>query len=413
MVTDKQVRILMMLIQKEKTIAIAAAKAGMDEKTAWKYRKLGHLPGEVKKNHTWQTRNDPFESIWNNIKAKLEINPGLEAKTLFGDLQRPSPGIFSDGQLRTLQRKVKRWRAEEGPAKEAYFDQIHRPRQLCESDFTHMNSLEVKIQGQPFNHLIYHFVLTYSNWETGTVCFSESFESLSAGFQNALWDLGGVPKRHRTDRLSAAVHKDCNPDEFTMRYKALLNHYRIKGDKIRGGEAHENGDIEQRHNRFKKALAQALILRGSRNFESRKAYEVFLNNLFTQLNLGRRERFEEEVKLLHRLPDSRLDDFRWLKARVSPSSTIQVAKNTYSLHSRLKGEIVRVKLYAEYFEVYYGQKKIDHIPRLRGERQHYIQYRHIIENLIRKPGVVVKEKVPKMGKKMTHPILGQNGRWIS
>jgi len=201
MVTEKQVRILMMLIQKEKTIAIAAAKAGMDEKTAWKYRKLGNLPGEVKKNHTWQTRNDPFESIWNNIKAKLEINPGLEAKTLFGDLQRHSPGIFSDGQLRTLQRKVKRWRAEEGPAKEVYFDQIHRPRQLCESDFTHMNSLEVKIQGQPFNHLIYHFVLTYSNWETGFICFSESFETLSQGLQDALWELGGVPLIHRTDRL--------------------------------------------------------------------------------------------------------------------------------------------------------------------------------------------------------------------
>jgi len=386
MVTDQQVRKLMELKNKEKTKATAAAKAGMDEKTARKYRRLGQLPSQMKKPHKWRTRTDPFEDVWPDMKAFLENNPGLEAKSLFEYLQREYPRKYSDGQLRTFQRKVKIWRALEGPAQEVYFPQNHHPGDLCESDFTWVKSLGITIQNLPFNHLIYHFVLTYSNWETGTVCFSESFESLSAGFQNALWDLGGVPKRHRTDRLSAAVHKDCNPDEFTMRYKALLNHYRIKGDKIRGGEAHENGDIEQRHNRFKKALAQALILRGSRNFESRKAYEVFLNNLFTQLNLGRRERFEEEVKLLHRLPDSRLDDFRWLKARVSPSSTIQVAKNTYSLHSRLKGEIVRVKLYAEYFEVYYGQKKIDHIPRLRGERQHYIQYRHIIENLIRKPG---------------------------
>lgn len=386
MVTDQQVRKLMKLRNKEKTLATAASKAGMDENTARKYLALGRLPSQVKKPHTWRTRKDPFKEVWIEARKFLELNPGLEAKTLFEYFQRENPGRYSNGQLRTFQRKVKRWRALEGPAQEVYFPQVHHPGELCESDFTNMNSLGVLIQGQRFDHLIYHFVLTYSNWEAGTVCFSESFESLSAGLQNALWELGGVPWRHRTDRLSAAVHKECNPEEFTRRYQALLRHYGMKGDKTRSGEAHEKGDVEQSHHRFKRALAQALMLRGSRDFESRKDYEAFLRKLFAQLNSGRKERLTAELKLLRRLPERRLDDFRWLQARVGPSSTINVAHNVYSVHSRLKGETVRVKLYGEYFELWYGQKKIERIPRLQGEGRHLIQYRHIIDSLVRKPG---------------------------
>ena len=217
---------------KGKSLAASAAKADMDEKTARKYRQLGKLPSEIKVEHTWRTREDPFAEVWEEVKKKLKINPGLEAKTLFEDLQRRYPGRFADGQLRTLQRRVKIWQALEGPAKEVFFPQIHYPGELCESDFTHMKALGVTIGGQPFDHLIYHFVLTYSNWETGTICFSESFESLSEGLQNALWELGGVPEKHRTDRLSAAVRKPDNPEEFTQRYKALLTHYGLKGHKI-------------------------------------------------------------------------------------------------------------------------------------------------------------------------------------
>ncbi len=386
MVTDQQVRKLMVLRNKEKTLATAASKAGMDENTARKYLRLGKLPSQVREPHTWQTRKDPFGEVWSKAREFLGLNPGLEAKTLFEYFQREKLGRFADGQLRTFQRKVKRWRALEGPAQEIYFPQEHHPGELCESDFTYMNSLGITIQGQRFDHLIYHFVLTYSNWEVGTVCFSESFESLSEGFQNALWELGGVPRKHRTDRLSAAVHKECNPEEFTQRYQALLRNYGIKGDKIRSGEAHENGDIEQRHHRFKRAVDQSLMLRGSRDFESREEYVAFLWKLFHQLNSGRKKRFAEELKVLRRLPERRLNDFRWLRARVGPSSTINVAHNVYSVHSRLRGENVRAKLYAEYFELWYGQKKIERIPRLRGESRHFIQYRHIIDSLVRKPG---------------------------
>jgi hypothetical protein len=200
-------------------------------------------------------------------------------------------------------------------------------------------------------------VLPYSNWETGTVCYSESFESLSEGFQNALWELGGVPKEHQTDRLSAAVCKTRSPEEFTQRYSALLRHYGVKGRKIQTGKPNENGDVEQLHYRFKKAVEQSLLLRGSHDFETREAYEQFLRTLFKQLDAGRQKRFEEGVN-----------------------------HNVYSVDSRLIGEYINVRLYAVHLEVWYGQRCIEKIPRLRGEGNHRIQYRHIIDWLVRKPG---------------------------
>ena len=240
MITDNQVRRLRKLMQTEKTLSSAAAKAGMDEKTARKYNRLKKLPSDLKVEHTWRTREDPFEGVWEEVRSHLEDNPGLEAKTLFDYLQREYEGRFPDGQLRTLQRRVKSWRALEGPSKEVFFPQKHKPGRLSQSDFTHMDNLGVKIGGERFDHMIYHFVLTYSNWETGTICFSESFESLSEGLQNALWELGGVPHIHQTDRLSAGVQKTSSPEEFTQRYNGLLRHYGLEGRKIQSGKANEN-----------------------------------------------------------------------------------------------------------------------------------------------------------------------------
>lgn len=386
MITDHQVRKLMTLNQREPSVSVAAAKAGMSENTARKYLRLGQLPSQCKEKRAWRTRDDPFEDDWDDVKDKLEVNPGLEAKTLFEWLQREYPGRYSDGQLRTLQRRVKYWRAIEGPAREVFFTQKHSPGKLCESDFTHMSSLGITICGEPFKHLIYHFVLTYSNWETGSVCFSESFESLSHGLQNALWELGGVPESHQTDRLTTAVQKTSHPDEFTRNYMGLLDHYGLKGRKIQTGKANENGDIEQRHHRFKKAVDQALLLRGSRDFSSRQEYESFLRKLFMQLNAGRKKRLKEELAVIKQLPAQRLDDYTTLKAKVGPSSTVRVKKNVYSVHSRLIGETVNIRLYSDYFEVWYAQKKVEEIPRLIGAQKHHIQYRHIIDWLVRKPG---------------------------
>jgi hypothetical protein len=386
MVTDRQVRRLMMLVKKEKTQVVAAARSGMDPKTARKYIRKGKLPSQMKESRNWRTREDNFKEIWEEVKDFLESNSGLDAKTLFQYLQREYAGRFSDGQLRTFQRQVKRWRAMDGPSKEIYFPQRHTAGDLSESDFTHMNSLGVTIGGEFFRHMLYHFVLTYSNWETVSISFSESFESLSAGLQDALWELGGVPLRHRTDRLTAAVHKECNPEEFTARYQGLLSHYGLKGEKIRPGEAHENGDVEQSHKGIKHALDQSLMLRGSRDFSSREEYASYIRKVVEQLNFNRQIRFREELKVLRQLPTYRMDDFRRLKVKVGPSSTISISKNVYSVNSRLIGEEVEVRLYAEYFEVWYGQKKMEKVARLRGEKGHRIQYRHMIDWLVRKPG---------------------------
>jgi hypothetical protein len=387
MISDRQVRRVLELRQTEKTKALAADKAGMDVKTARKYARMGKLPSELQAAHTWRTRKDPFWEVWEAIRIKLAESEGmLEAKTLFEHLQRERPGAFTDGQLRTLQRRIKRWRALEGPSQEVFFPQVYHPGALCESDFTHMNTLGITIGRGRFDHLIYHLVLPYSNWETGTVCFSESFESLSEGLQNALWELGGVPERHQTDRLTSAVHKMTHPEEFTARYSALLRHYRLEGKSTNKNSPHENGDIEQRHHRLKRTVEQALLLRGSRDFTSREEYSGFLRMLFGRMNSSRALRFAEELAVLHSLPSRRLEACKREQLRVGASSTIRVSHNTYSVESRMIGEMVEVRLYIEHLDVYYGAQRVERIPRLRGEGGYHIQYRHIIEWLVRKPG---------------------------
>ena len=313
--------------------------------------------------------------------------PHLQAKAVFEDLQRRFPGRFADGQVRTLQRRFERWRAQKGAAKEVFFAQDHHPGELGASDFTWMNGLRITIAGAPFDHLLYHYVLTWSNWEHGTICFSESLESLSSGLQNALLRCGGSPQRHRTDGLSAAVNNLDEKRDFTIRYEALLRHYGMSGERTNPDSGNENGDAEARNRRFKDAVEQELILRGSRDFSTRGDYDLFLNRLFDRLNAGRAQRFAEEQTLLRRLPAYRLPDYAELRdVLVSKGSTIRVRKNVYSVHSRLRDEHVTVKLCAEHLDVLLGSALIERLPRLRGNDHHRINYRHIIDWLIRKPG---------------------------
>ena len=386
MVSDQQVKRLWRLVKEKLSLEVAAAKAGMDPKTARKYLRDRRLPSEMQRKHSWRTRPDPFADLWDEIQQRLAVEPGLQAKTLFEYLQQREPGRFNDGQLRTLQRRIKNWRALEGPPREVFFAQEHYPGRLGQSDFTHCRELGVMINGQPFPHLIYHFVLSYSNWETGTICYSESFESLSEGLQNALWELGGVPSEHRSDRMSAAVNNLVDPKEFTQAYQGLLRHYNMEGQKIQAGQAHENGDIEQRHYRFKQAVDQALMMRGSRDFATVEAYGQFLRKLFVRLNAGRQERLAEELPQLRPLPAWRLDTTRRERVRVSPGSLIHVHRNTYSVHSRLIGEMVEVQLKPDTVGIWYGDRKVEELPRLRGRSKHRIDYRHIIDWLVRKPG---------------------------
>src|SRR5512143_2311143 len=358
MVTDRLFRRMRTLLQTETTLAQAADKAGLDEKTARKYRDSDRLPSQRRTPHTWRTREDPFQDVWPELVDQLRLNPGLQAKTLFVDLQRRFPGRFPDVQLRCLQRRIKRWRALEGPPKEVFFAQTHEPGRLAASDFTHMAELNVTIAGAPFDHLVYHFVLTYSNWEAGTVCFSESFEGLCEGLQNALWELGGVPRRHRTDRMTAAVTTATEPETFTRRYQALLTHYGLEAQAIQPRQANQNGDVEQSHHRFKQAVDQALMLRGSREFVGRGEYQTFLRKVMAGRNVNRKERFAEERAVLSALPARRLEMARRIKARVDSGSTVHVGGNVYSLPRRLIGEWVEVPIMAEALEVWHGARTV-------------------------------------------------------
>lgn len=368
------------------SLAQAASKAGMDEKTARKYRLLGKLPSQLKPQRWWRTRKDVFADVWPEIERLLDTDPAIEAVTIFDYLCRSYEGQFQPSQLRTLQRRIKAWRAQFGPTREVFFPQVHTPGLMAQSDFTYMGDLAVTIQRQPFDHLFYHFTLTYSNWETGSVCFSESFESLSAGLQNALWELGAVPTQHRTDSLSAAINNLSDAEEFTARYKALLAHYSMSATHNHPGRAHENGDVEQSHNRLKKAVGQELILRGSRDFADRQQYEAFLRKIIKRRNIGRTEKLKQELEAMQPLPPQRLDDHTRLQVRVSRNSTVSVRGNLYSVNSQLIGERVEVRLLAETVEVWYGGNLIHQMTRLRGSGKHAINYRHIIHSLVRKPG---------------------------
>ena len=412
MITDQQVRKLRELDRQGIAKEVAALRVGMDAKSARKYRRLGKLPSEVMRmDRNWRTHPDLFAEVWPELEAKLQLNPRLQAKTLLADLQRRFPGRFAAGQLRTLQRRVKRWRAEGGPAKEVFFAQVHHPGRLAASDFTYCTDLGVTINGSPFVHMIYHFVLTYSNWETGTLCFSESLESLSEGLQNALWELGGVPIMHRTDRLTAAVQPGVEGAEsFKRRYQALLSHYGLQGQAIQAGKGNENGDAEQSHHQFKRALDQSLMMRGSRDFTSRDSYWGFVRHLFAQQNVPRAARLAEEVALLRSLPSQRLEAGKRLWVRVEKGSIIKVQGNIYSVASRLIGEKVEARLYAEHVEVWYAQKLREKMPRLRGRGKHRIDYRHVIDWLVRKPGAFAdyryrEEMFPSSHFRMAYDVL--------
>jgi hypothetical protein len=388
MKSDAEVRLMLRDRAKGRTQEQAAAHAGMSVRTARKYERLGTLPSQLKQPRTYQTRPNPFAEVWPWVLAQLGHDPALQATTLFTLLCDQYPGRFQAIQLRTLQRHIATWRAQHGPAQEVIFPQVHEPGVAAQSDFTHMTDLGVTLGGLPFPHLVFHLVLPYSNVEAVHVCLSESFESLAEGLERCLWQLGGVPRQHRTDHLSAAI-RPLDSDgraQATARYRALLAHYGLEATTNNVGIAHENGDVEQAHYRFKDAVDQALRVRGQRDFPSRAAYAHFLQDLVRRRNLTRHARWTAEQQALRPLPALPLAPCRELRVTVSRFSTIQVLRNTYSLPSRLIGTTVTVRVRAETLDVYHGTTHLESMPRLLGSGQHRIDYRHVIWSLVRKPG---------------------------
>lgn len=385
---DAEVHLLFRERQKGRTQAVAAARAGMSERTARTYEHAGTLPSTLKRPRHHRTRPDPFAAEWPWIQEQLERDSALQATTLFALLEAQHPGRYRPGQVRTLQRHIAIWRALQGPAREVMFAQEHVPGQMAQSDFTHMSEVGITLGGVPFPHLLFHVVLTYSNVEAVSVCFAESFEALAEGLERGLWQIGGVPRQHRTDHLGAAVRplEALERQEFRARYLALLEHYGMEPSTNTAGEAHENGDVEQAHYRFKVAVDQALRVRGSRDFADRAAYEGFLGQLVQQRNHTRQHRFAVEQPALRPLPTTPLAPCRELRVRVSRFSTMQVLGNTYSVPSRLIGLTLTVRVRAETVEAYVGTAFACAMPRLHGRQQHAINYQHVIWSLVRKPG---------------------------
>ena len=378
----------------EKTQETAAATADMSVRSARKW-KAGPLPSETKKARAWRTRPDAFTEVWESLLVPLlvaDTKGVLEAKTLIELLQEKRPGQFEAGQVRTLQRRLRDWRAVHGPEKTVFFEQQHLVGREASIDFTHCEELGVTIAGEPFPHLLFEFVLSFSKWLWVCVAFSETFEALVGGIQGALWELGGVPQVLRSDNLSAATHelRQTGGRSLTVRFRGVLEHYDLRSTRIQPGEAHENGVVEQRHRRTKSALAQALLLRGSADFAAQEQYHAFLAGFVAKRNSAGAAALEEERKHLRALPSSPVPGYTIVPSKVRKWSTIRVGGKTSSVPSRLLGHDIQARLYPNVVEVYYRDERVLTMPRIHGEREHRIDYRHVIWSLVKKPGAFAR-----------------------
>jgi hypothetical protein len=376
-------------------IGVAAMKAGMDRKTARRYVAAGQLPSELRVPRDWRTRPDPFTEHWPEIEARLKTTPELEAKTLFELLQQEHPDRYGDGQLRTLQRRVKAWRATSGPEQEVMLAQQHRPGEAAQTDFTNAAELGVGIAGELFAHLLCVFVLPFSNWQWATVCLSESLAALRKGIQRALFQLGRVPEYHQTDNSTAATHQIANGERgfiegrrrpFNEGYLAVMRHFGMTPRTTAIGAKEQNGDVEASNGALKRRLEQALLVRGSRDFADQAAWQNFVDGVVRKANDRRGPRVAQEFATMRRLDVTRLPEFVELSAQVSEWSTIRVKHNAYSVPSRLIGEELTIQLYEERLEAWFGGELQLSCERLCGRNQRRIDYRHVIWSLVRKPG---------------------------
>ena len=377
-------------------VGIAAMRAGVDRKTARKYVQGGRLPSELVEPRDWRTHEDAFVEHWPELEAMLVESPAFEAKTLFEVLLEKYPRRYEEGQLRTLQRRVKAWRAERGPDKDVVLAQHHRPGEAAQTDFTWATELAVTIAGEIFVHMLCVFVLPYSNWRWASVCLSESIASIRHGVQRALFQLGRVPEWHQTDNSTAATHQI--PDgksvvgegsakrAFNEDYLAIMRHFGMKPRTTEVGAKEQNGDVEAANGALKRALNQALLVRGSRDFESRGVWQSFVDDVMRKANRARGCRVVEDMGAMRELNVAKLPEFVEEQFRVSEWSTVRVKHCAYSVPSRLIGEWVRVRIFEDRVVVRYADKTELDCDRLRGRNLRRIDYRHIIWSLVRKPG---------------------------
>jgi hypothetical protein len=389
-ITDCQMRLYMSLRQRE-AASVAAAKAGFSAASAYRVERDPRLPSQ-KKVRRGRRRPDPLAAVWDSeVVPLLQSLPGLRPVAVFEEIRRRHAEI-GIGVRRSLERRIRAWRALNGPERDVIFRQEHPPGRLALSDFTDMRDLGVSIAGVMLDHRLYHFRLAFSGWEHAHVILGgESFVALAEGLQNALWALGRAPLQHRSDSLSAAfrnLDRDTRED-VTRRYEALCAHYRMTPTRNNPGLAHENGAIESPHGHLKQAVADALLLRGSREFETLEAYRRFLDEIVGRRNARNRKRLELERPSLQSLPERRTTDYEEASVTVTNTSGFILKKVFYSVPSRLIGHRLRVRLYDDRLECFLGSTTLMNLRRGRpqpsGKHGHVVDYRHVIHALRRKP----------------------------
>jgi hypothetical protein len=365
----------------------SAAKAGISVRSGHRIE-TGKKGGKTPRN--WLTRTDPFALVWESeLVPLLAEEPKLTGLTLWEYLDETYPGDYPYKLLRTLQRRVKHWRATQGPDNPVMFRQSIPPGQQGLSDFTYPRTA-VTIAEQPFVHLIYQYRLAYSGWRCAHIVRGgESYSALAEGLQNALHKSGGVPLEHRTDSLSAAYVNQNQKKHLTRAYEGLCQHYGMIGTTNNPGLGHENGAVETSHGSLKHRLDQAIKLRGSADFASVADYQALINRCANRLNRYTLTRFEEEQHHLQPLPKYRFMDYAELSAKVTSSSTIAVKRGLYTVPSRLIGETLRIHLYHDKVLGFVGQTQVIEFPRIFPDapegRARRIDYRHVIHALAAKP----------------------------
>lgn len=371
--------------------AAAAAKASISIATAYRIEKDPRLPSQRKAPRE-RRRPDPLGDIFKaEVVPMLQASPGLRSVAIFEEMIRRHPEL-GGGIRRTLERRIRSWRAIHGAEREIIFRQVHAPGRMGLSDFTDMGDAGIAIAGAALDHRLYHFRLAYSGFEHAHVVLGgESFVALAEALQNALWSLGGAPREHRTDSLSAAFRnldtQACT--DLTRRYEEFCRHYGMTPSRNNTGIAHENGAIEGPHGHLKRAIQDALLMRGSADFADLAAYRGFIDEIVSRRNVRNAKRIDLERAELQPLPGQRTSDYEEVGVRVTSSGGFTLRKVFYTVPSRLIGHRLRVRLFDDRLDLFIGGTPLMTLTRGRphasGKHDQVVDYRHVIHSLRRKP----------------------------
>lgn len=395
-ITDRQHEDYMTL-RRHHTQKIAAAKAGFSASTGVRIDRDPRPPAQKKRERRHGGgKPDPLAGLWDEeIIPLLEATPGLRPIAVLEEMEHRHPDRDLTAARRTLERRMQAWRAEHGPDREVIFRQAHPPGQQGMSDFFDARDLGITVAGAPLLHRVYHFTLVHSGWEHAEVVLGgESFTALASGLQNALWQLGGVPLEHRTDSLSAAfsnLDRDARED-LRSRYETLCNDYGMEPTRNNRGIAHENGSIESRHGHLKVRLEQALLLRGSRDFDEVDAWRRFIAQVVARHNARRRDRVDAERPCLRPLPERRSTEYDEARVRVTSSGGFVFRKVFYTVPSRLISYELKLRAFDDRLELFLGNAHLETLPRGRapgggrGGHAYVVNYHHVIHSLRTKPG---------------------------